>query len=77
MKRTTVFLDEVLIRKARQVAARAGKSFAAVIREAVAQYVAGGRPGNRKLPSVVGMFDSGHTDTSERVDELLWRDPHA
>lgn len=76
MKRTTVFLDEPLLRRARQAARREGRSFAHVVREALARYLAGGRPEKRQLPSVTGMFSSGHTDTSQRVDELLWRDPH-
>jgi hypothetical protein len=29
------------------------------------------------LPSVAGRFASGSSDTAARVDELLWRDPHA
>jgi hypothetical protein len=29
------------------------------------------------LPSITGQFASGHADTSARVDELLWSDPHA
>jgi hypothetical protein len=76
VKRTTVFLEESLLRRARQFARREGRSLAQVVREALAHYV-GTAPGHRRaLPSVTGMFDSGHTDTSERVDELLWRDPH-
>lgn len=75
MKRTTVFLEEALLRRAREAARRSGKSFAQVVREALAQYVAAGQ--TRKLPSVAGMFRSGYTDTSERAEELLWQDPHA
>jgi len=76
MKRTTVFLDEALLRRARDTARREGKSFAAVVREAVAAYVSGTRLRPRRLPSVVGKYRSEFTDTSERVDELLWKDPH-
>ena len=71
MKRTTVFLDESLERRLKQRARRDGKSFAQCVREAVAAYVASPAAGQRKLPSWVGMFDSGRTDTSERVDEIL------
>ena len=74
MKRTTVFLEEALLRRARQLARREGRSFAQVVREALAQYLAAGRP--RRLPSIAGKYRSGYTDTSERVDELLWKDPH-
>lgn len=69
-----MFLDEALLRRARQLARREGRSFAHVVREALAQYVAGGQKG--KLPSIAGMFRSGYSDTSERAEELLWQDPH-
>ena len=75
MKRTTIFIDESLERRLKQKARREGKSVAQCVREAVAAYVAP-PSGTRPLPSWVGMFSSGHTDTSERVDEILaeiWR----
>ena len=76
MKRTTVFLDDKLQQRLQKLAGRRGASFAQLVREALAQYVA--RPaGSASLPSVAGKFASGATDTSERVDELLWKDPHA
>jgi hypothetical protein len=74
MRRTTIFLDDQLLRRVRQFARREGKSLAAVVRESLAAYVSGGRRGNR-LPSLAGRFASGHRDTSERADELLWREP--
>jgi len=76
MKRTTVFLDEPLIRRAMRMARSEGRSFAALVREAVAAYVAGRPTGHRPLPSFTGIADSGETDISERVDEFLWTDPH-
>jgi hypothetical protein len=75
MRRTTVFLDDTLLQRARQYARREGKSFAAVVRESIAAYISRDRRAN-VLPSIAGQFASGHTDTSERVDELLWSDPH-
>jgi hypothetical protein len=76
MRRTTIFLDEKLQRRLMRLADRRGTSFASVVREALAQYVA--QPGGAAaLPTVAGRFSSGSTDTSERVDELLFRDPHA
>jgi hypothetical protein len=74
MRRTTIFLDEKLLRRARQFARREGKSFAAVVRESLAAYVSG--PRGTPLPSLTGRFASGRPDTSERVDELLWPEPH-
>ncbi|MDH4044228.1 MAG: ribbon-helix-helix domain-containing protein [Gemmatimonadota bacterium] len=79
MRRTTVFLDERLLKRARQYARREGKSFAQVVREAVASYLARGEgsASTARLPSFAGRFSRGETDTSQRVDELLWKDPHA
>jgi predicted DNA-binding protein len=76
MKRTTVFLDEALLRRLKQFAYRRGVSCATVVREAVAAYVA--EPTSAGvLPSVAGRYASGKTDTAERAEELLWTDPHA
>jgi hypothetical protein len=74
-KRTTIVIDEKLERIAKRYAVRNGVSFAAVVREALAAYVVEPRRQNT-LPSVAGAFESGHTDTSERVHELLRTDPH-
>lgn len=77
MKRTTIFLDEILLRRLKQVARAQGKSFAAVVREAVGQYVAARPAGDRQLPSFAGIAASGEADVSSRVDELLWTEPHS
>ena len=76
MRRTTVFLDDPLLRRARGFARRHGVSFAAVVREALAAYIAAPRPSRTALPALTGRFASGRADTSERVDELLWSEPH-
>ncbi len=76
MRRTTVFLEEELVKKARRYAAKRQTSFAQVVREALLQYVNEEGSVKRKLPSLAGQFASGHSDTSERVDELLWKNPH-
>jgi len=76
MKRTTVFLDDQILRELKRLAQRQGVSFASVVREAMTAYVAGPASAG-SLPSIAGQFSSGTSDTSERVDELLWRDPHA
>lgn len=75
MKRTTVFLDESLVARANRYAEREGMSFASVVREALAAFLV--RPEGNVLPSIAGKFSSGHADTADRADELLWRDPHA
>lgn len=76
MKRTTVFLDDHLLRQAQDQAEREGKSFAQLVREAVADYLLSAQDPATRLPSVAGQFASGCTDTAGRVDELLWREPH-
>ena len=75
MKRTSLFFDEPLLRSLAREARRRDTSVAAVVREAVAAYLA--HPRGATVPSVTGQFASGTTDTSERAHELLWRDPHA
>jgi hypothetical protein len=75
MKRTTVFLEEQTLRRLRQVAQRQGVSSATLIREAVSRYLDAPTP-PRALPSIAGRFASTKPDTADRVDELLWRDPH-
>ena len=76
MKRTTIFLDDRLLRQLKKLASGRGVSFATVVREAMAAYLAQPAPSGA-LPSVAGRFASGTHDTSERVDALLWKDPHA
>ena len=75
MRRTSLFLDEQTIKRMQKLARSRGVSFATVVREALAQYVADAETGPA-VPSIAGRFASGKADTSERVDELLWRDPH-
>lgn len=77
MKRTTIFLDPSLLRRARDAARREGKSMAQLVREAITSYLTGRRPQAARVPSVAARFATAHADTAERVDELLWRDPHA
>ena len=76
MRRTTVFLEDDLLKKARRYASKRGKSFARVVREALLEFITEEDSMKRKLPSLAGQFASGRSDTSERVDELLWQDPH-
>ncbi len=76
MKRTTIFIDEALIGRLRRFAKREGISSAAVVREAIATYLEAQESEKQRVPKLAGRFESGHTDTSERVDELLWKDCH-
>ena len=77
MKRTTIFLDEALLARLRRYADREGTSSAAVVREAIAAYLEAQPSERSSVPKLAGQFESGQRDTSESVDELLWRDPHA
>jgi predicted transcriptional regulator len=74
MKRTTIFLDEALLKALKRLAQRRDVSFATVVREAMAAYVA--EPRVAGVPAIAGAFASDTTDTASRVDELLWRGPH-
>ena len=71
MKRTTIFLPEELDRDLSVYAQRSGRPAAAIVREAIAAYIVESRDG-QVLPSFAGVFDSGHTDTAERHDTLLF-----
>ena len=79
MKRTTVFVPEALERDLQLYARREGKPVALLFREAVAEYLATRRVSDAVLPSFTAAFDSGHRDTAERHEEILFRnlDPHA
>ena len=76
MRRTTVFLEDALLKQAHRYADRHGKSFAQVVREALTAYLAEGGTMKGKLPSVAAQFASGRSDVSSKVDDLLWTDPH-
>lgn len=73
MHRTTIFLDQPLLRRLRAAAQREGRSVAALVRDALTAYLEGGRPANR-LPSVTGQFAGGRSDTSDRLNDLLRTD---
>ena len=75
MKRTTIFVPEALERDLQLYARREGKPTAAIVREALAAYIAE-RPA-ADLPSFTGAFDSGHSDTAKH-EELIFRNlaPH-
>ena len=70
MKRTTIFVPEALERDLQLYARRKGIPTAAVVREALAAYLA--HEPAMALPSFAAAFDSGFTDTAERHEELLF-----
>lgn len=73
MRRTMLFLDDRLLKQLKQAARSEGRSFAAVVREALAEYVARRRGPGSRLPSIAGAYDSGRSDTAERAEEILPR----
>ena len=72
MKRTTIFVPESLERDLHLYARREGRAVASVVREAVAEYLAGERA-QTKLPSFTGAFTGPYTDTAERNEALLFK----
>jgi predicted transcriptional regulator len=79
MKRTTIFLEERVERDLQAIARREGRPMAAVVREAIARYLGSRRRAAGRSLSFLAMGHSGHRDTAERHEDLLWRDlaPHA
>jgi len=69
MDKTTLYLDGGDYRKLKRIAARKGRSPAALVREAVAEYVVRHAPA--PAPKSVGAFASGRRDLSERAEDLL------
>lgn len=69
MKRTTIFLPESLERQLQQFARHHDRPVAEVVREALTAHL----DAHRKPFQMPQTFDSGHTDTAERFDELLFK----
>jgi predicted transcriptional regulator len=70
MTKTTVYLDSDLALAIRQLAANEGRPQAELIRAALAEYA---RRSKRPPIPGLGEFDSGHSDTSEKAEEILRR----
>jgi len=66
MHKTTIYLDEGLLRKVRRLADASGRSQAEIIREALVAYTGG----KRKRPRSIGVGRGG-PDLSERAEALL------
>lgn len=71
MKRTTIFVPEALERDLQLYARREGMPTAAIVREAITEYLAG-RQTTGRLPSFTGAFDSGRSDIAARHEALLF-----
>jgi metal-responsive CopG/Arc/MetJ family transcriptional regulator len=70
MKRTTVFVDEDVLRKLREVAKREKCTVAEVTRKALQEYISRRRSKRSRL-SLIGVGRSGRKDVAERAEELL------
>lgn len=68
MRRTTIYLDAELEVLLKLEMLRQKRPMADIVREAVLTYVTS-EP--RHAPPGAGAFDSGHSDTAERVDDIL------
>ena len=73
MKRTTIFIDEVLERDLRAIAEREKRPVSGLVREALGIYVAK-RKKTTPAPSFVAWGRSGHRNTAENHEELLWQE---
>lgn len=67
MSRTTIMADDALLDELREIAKEEGVSLGEVIRQGLEWRA----KTKRRVPSFVGAIASGHSDTSQRVDELI------
>jgi len=68
-QKTTVYLDADDYRRLKGLGRGRGEKAAALVREAVAEYVARHAPARR--PKSLGKFSSGRPDLGERAEDLL------
>ena len=73
MKRTTVYLEEETDLEFSRLARQQDRSKAELIREALKAYISREKQ-PRKLPSSVGMVNSGGNDFADNAEEALWTD---
>ncbi len=57
----------------KEIARREDVSIAEVIRQALNRYIAD-LQSNKRLPSILGIGQSGRKDVAERFEELLWKE---
>jgi transcriptional regulator of met regulon len=68
MVKTTVYMDSEVALTLRQLAAIQRRPQAEIIREAILAYT---KSAGRPRPKGVGAYKSGHTDISERAEDLM------
>ena len=69
VRRTTIKIPDVLDARLRHEAARRGTTIAQVSREALEAYL--GSTSDRRQLGAAAAGRSGHTDVSERIEEIL------
>ena len=70
MKRTTVFADDDVMKKLREIAKRENCTVSEVTRKALNEFVSR-RGRKRSRLSLIGVGRSGRKDVAERAEELL------
>lgn len=70
MKRTTVFADDDVMKKLKEIAKRENSTVSEVTRKALNEFVSR-RARKRSRLSLIGIGRSGRKDVSERTEELL------
>jgi len=70
MKRTTIFLPELLERQVQQFARQHDRPVAEVVREALTKHL----EAHRRPFTMPETFDSGETDIAARFDDHLFKD---
>ena len=70
MKRTTVFADDDVMKKLRQIAKRENCTVSEVTRRALNEFVSR-RGRKRSRLSLIGVGRSGRKDVAERAEEIL------
>ena len=73
MRRTTILLEDDLADQLEYERRRRNQSTASIVREALTEYLAGGKPRQRRL-GFAALGRSGRHDTSEKIDEILARE---
>jgi hypothetical protein len=68
-QKTTVYLDAADYRRLKGLSRKRGTPAAALVREAVAEYVVRHTPA--PAPKSIGRFSSGRRDLGERAEDLL------
>lgn len=79
MKRTTLFVDELVESDLQALARRKGRPVAAEVRDALASHIAKEKAAFATPVSFLAIGRSGSRDTAERHENLLWKQlrPHA